>query len=118
MIRNNWKEEIIVPLAEELAKRNGKKAKVLGPFGIGAKVEIILLDDLDVKWTEQDALVLVIEPDFENGEMVFNYETGETCDRYKPGTIGEINGLNNITARLPNSAEEIQKLLRFVPKSI
>lgn len=47
--------------------------------------------------------------------MIFNYETGEVSDRYEPGTVGYVNGLNNITARLPDSVEEILGLLRHYP---
>lgn len=111
----DWKEEVIIPLAEEMAKRIGKHPVVFGPCGIGAKVTICLTDDPAAKWTEQDRLELTIEPDFEDGRMIFNYETGEVSDRYEPGTVGYVNGLNNITARLPDSVEEILGLLRHYP---
>ncbi len=112
----NWKDEVVVPLAAELAKRLSKKQMVLGPCGIGAKVRICLVDNPDILLTQQDCLEIVIVPDFENGRMVFNYETGETDDRYERGTIGYMNGLNNITARLPDSIEEIAGLLRHYPR--
>lgn len=111
----DWKDEVIIPLAEEMARRLGKRPLVFGPRGIGAKVTICLTDDLEAKWTEQDRLELTIEPDFEDGRMVFNYETGAVSDRYEPGTVGCVNGLNNITARLPDSVEEILGLLRHHP---
>lgn len=111
----NWKEDVMVPLAEEMAKRTGRTPVVLGPCGIGAKVTIILTDGPGDNWYKQDWLEIVIEPTFEDEHMVFNYETGETCNRYEEGTIGEVNGLNNVTARLPNNIEEIMKLLKHYP---
>lgn len=111
----DWKDEVIVPLAGELAKRTGRHPLVLGPCGIGAKVTISLVNDPGARWTEQDRLELTVEPDFEDGRMVFNYETGEVSDRYEPGTVGYVNGLNNITARLPDSVDEIIGLLRPHP---
>lgn len=111
----DWKDEVIAPLADELAKRTGRHPLVLGPCGIGAKVTICLTDDPEAKWTEQDRLELTIEPDFVDGRMVFNYETGELSDRYEPGTVGYVNGLNNITARLPDSVDEIIGLLKPYP---
>lgn len=111
----DWKDEVIVPLAEELAKRVGRHPLVFGPCGIGAKVTISLVADPEARWTEQDRLELTVEPDFEDGCMIFNYETGEASDRYEPGTVGYVNGLNNITAPLPDSVEEILGLLRHHP---
>lgn len=113
----DWKKEVIEPLAAELAKQTGKPAKVFGPCGIGAKVTIVLLDNPAVSHLDQNTLELVIEPEFEDGHMVFYYETGETCDRYKPDSIGALNGLNNVTARLPDSVNEILKLFKLYPAS-
>lgn len=82
-------------------------------MGIGSKVTIALLDDPRRRWIEQDSLDLTVEPDFSSGEhMILHYETGERSDRYEPDTVGFIDGLNNITAPLPDSVEEILALFR------
>lgn len=111
----DWVSDILLPLADELAQRIGKKAKLFGPTGIGSKVTIALLDDPDSRWTEQDSLELTVEPDFSGDQPVFRYETGERSDRYSPETVGFINGLNNITVPLPDSVEEILTLFRMRP---
>ena len=41
------------------------------------------------------------------------YYNGETEDRYPKGTIGEINGMNNVKVKLPDTIEEICDLLEF-----
>lgn len=108
-----WKEEVIEPLSEELARRLGKKARVYGPYGIGVKFAIVLVDDEDGILAEQEWDGITVEPAFDNdGTLYFQYETGEVCDRYAKGTLGQASGLNNITARLPDSVEEILGLLR------
>ncbi len=112
----DWKQEVIEPLAEELAKRTGKKSIVVSPRGIGAKVTIILIDDPIGAWITQDRLELTVEPDFEDGRMVFDYETEAASNRYEKGTLGEPNGLNNVTERLPDSVDEIMGLLKFIGK--
>lgn len=111
----DWKEDIIVPLANELAKRTGKQAMLSGPCGLGGRTTICLVDDAETTWYEQDRLELTLQPGFENGSLFFAYATGETVEKFKPGTIGDINGLSNITARLPDSVEEILALLKFWP---
>ena len=111
----DWKKEVIEPLAAELAKQLNLHAVVLGPCGIGAKVTIALCKNPTIPVREQETLELVVEPGFENKRMVFYYETGETSEKYAPGTIGELNGLNNTTARLPDSVDEIIPLLKRRP---
>lgn len=109
----DWKEEVIEPLAEELAKRLGKKACVYGPYGIGAKVVIALVDDKDGPLMEKEWTGITIEPSFDcAGNIYFQYETGDVCNRYEKGTLGQMSGLNNITAELPDNVEEILALLR------
>lgn len=109
----DWKEEVIRPLAEELSKRLGKKACVYGPYGIGAKVVIALVDGQDGLLMEKEWTGITVEPSFDDdGSLYFQYETGAVCDRYAKGTLGQMSGLNNITARLPDSVEEILGLLQ------
>jgi hypothetical protein len=111
----NWMSDVLWPLADELARRTGKHPQLSGPAGLGSKLTIALVDDRDKRSYEQESLEITVEPVFEDDCMVFNYETGAVSDRYKPGTLGHLNGLNNITAPLPDSVEEILVLLRHRP---
>lgn len=111
----SWTEDVLLPLADELERRTGKKAQIFGPAGISSRVMVALLDHPERRRTEQDSLELTVEPDFSGDHMVLHYETGERSDRYKHGTVGFINGLNNITAPLPDSVEEILALFRKHP---
>lgn len=111
----NLMSDVLWPLADELARRTGKHPKLLGPAGLGSKVTIALVDNPDKRSYEQESLEITVEPVFEDKSIFFNYETGGVNDRYRPGTIGHLNGLNNITAPLPDSVEEILGLLRKHP---
>lgn len=111
----NWVSDVLWPLADELARRTGKYPQLSGPVGLGAKLTIALVDDPDKRSYEQESLEITVEPAFEDESIFFNYETGCVSDRYEPGTVGYVNGLNNITARLPDSVEEILGLLRYHP---
>lgn len=113
----NWISDVIWPLADELAKRTGKKASVLGPVGIGSKIKIILgkREMGPDEWYLKAWMELVLEPDFSGDHLVIRYETGEVSGRYARGTLGHESGLNNITAPLPDSVEEILGLFRAYP---
>ena len=111
----NWMSDVLWPLADELARRTGKHPQLSGPAGLGSKLTIALVDNPDKRSYEQESLEITVEPAFEDERIFFNYETGEVSDRYEPGTVGYVNGFNNITARLPDSVEEILGLLRHYP---
>lgn len=112
----NWVSDVMWPLVDELARRTGKKASILGPNGIGSKIIVILADEeRDSEWYLKERLEIVLEPDFSGESFSIRYETGEVSDLYAPGTLGHESGLNNITAPLPDSVEEILGLLRLYP---
>lgn len=111
-----WKDEIVVPLAKELGKRVGMSPLVFGPCGLGNKVYISLVKDPEIPRWKQSSLNLVVQPQFPDGEScVLEYETGEMTDRYEPDTLGYANGLNAVTAVLPDSVDEILLLMRTAP---
>lgn len=110
----HWKTEVIEPLAKELARQTGKKAFMSGPFGVSFHVKIILSDNPEDFRHDPNRLELTVRPDFEDGHLFFWYQTGETCEEYESGTMGEINRLNYIVEKLPDKVEEILKLFKGV----
>lgn len=111
----HWTTEVLEPLAQELAKRAGKKGILLfGPYGTRSHACIVLVNSPESSRYEEGALELTVVPEFEDGHMVFWYMTGETCEEYESGTMGEINRLNYIIEKLPDEAEEILKLFKGV----
>ena len=113
----SWVDEIIKPLAESIAKKKGKKVDILGPRGIGAKVDIILhsIGDGDSFWVWSEKEVLTVELYLEEDEARLYYETGEREDKYSQGSLGAMSGLNNATAELPDDEDDIAALFRSEP---
>ena len=110
-----WIDDIAVPLAEELARRKGLQAKILGPMGLACRTVLVLVSDPDVIPSKQEHYRLTIQPNYKNGKFCLAYETGEETDRYEARTVGAMSGLNFVTAPLPDSVDEIEKLLKKVP---
>lgn len=109
----DWKKNVIDPLASALGERAKKMPLVYGPMGLCSRVSIYLVDDLNKKVYEQPAKCLVVQPDIrDDGGLSFVYETGEVADRYEKGTLGEVSGMNMVTAPLPGTIDEILALFR------
>lgn len=110
----NWIEEVIRPLALEISAKLNQYCDVKGPFGIRAEAIIYIVEDPDVSILDQGSRSITITPNWnEDGDMDFWYDTGEETDNFEKGTIGFLNGMNNITALLPDSVDDIIKLLKW-----
>lgn len=91
----SWVDTAIAALAADLEAFTGKPVKISGPFGLRAEIYVKAGDT-----------VTVITPDFSDGFKLY-YDTGEIAQRYQPLTMGDVNGLNNVQAPLPETFEEI-----------
>ena len=108
----NWIKGFMDPLAKILAERAETQYKVLGPFGISAAVTIYLMKDASHRM-DDDTRTITIEPYFlPDGRFLFKYRTDEVTDAYRPGSIGELNGMNIVKKPLPDTIEEIEALVR------
>jgi len=111
-------QNVLVPLANEIKSRTGLKYfEIYGPFGVEGETTIYFSNhgrDGDIKICEVETYHITIEYSYnENNELDhLVYWTGETTNRFPKGTIGELNGLNNVYAPLPTDIDEIIKLLR------
>lgn len=107
-----WINACIRPLAADLGEMTGLKAEVSGPYGLRAECVIYLNKD----GGKGERKFIVLTPHFYHAgnyiEIEFFYDTGETEERYEPNTLGDYNGFNNISAKLPDTLEEIAALLR------
>lgn len=94
--RANWIGTAITALAMDIEKRTGQQVKVSGPFGLRAEVMLCTEDK-----------IIVITPWFMESQLHLHYDTGQMKNEYAPNTLGDYNGMNNITAPLPDTVEEI-----------
>ena len=118
----SWVRNILVPLAKELKDRLGLKAyEIYGPFGTECATSIYLSNygkDGNIEITKAETWSITVRLQWGHNETYtqttgfeITYRTGETTNRYAPGTVGYYNGLNDIYAPLPNTIDEILKLL-------
>lgn len=114
MEKVNWMDGVIKPLAAALAEATGLYWKVTGPCGICCRVYIDLCKDPDEPVLFQSHKEIILQPDFTDDGLTIMYETGETTDRFAKGSVGALNGMNNVKKPLPNSVDEILKIMRDV----
>ena len=114
-----WIDGILIPLTKELMKRKGLKYfEIYGPFGLQCETSIYMSNERtgpsrkgsrgesDIAICDVDTWSLKVHPDMK-------YRTGKTISRYPKGSIGELNGGNDIYEDLPDDIDEIVKLLEF-----
>lgn len=98
----HWLDGAVAALAVDLEEVTGKHVEISGPFGLRAEVLLYVGDDF-----------IRLTPAFPEAEgFKLYYDTGETTNAYQPGMLGDWNGMNNVSAPLPDTLDEIIKLLR------
>ena len=123
----DWVKLVVEPLAEELRKLTGKKLwTILGPDSFSENTHIILHDkEADKAFEEgkeQACLEIVLRPGFKQDYSlaILNlvYETGEYTNEHYTGERGQLKYRNAVTAPLPDSIEDVAKLLEPVEMMI
>lgn len=105
-----WVDGIVVPLAEELAKKFNMTYEIFGPFGLCCETSIYLKEDKNKCITEQATLSITLEPGvLSKCELL--YRTGERTNSYLSGSIGDLNGFDYIKKPPPDTIEQIAKLM-------
>ena len=101
--------DVLFALKEDMERVSGMKYKTSErTFGLNNRSFIKLTDD-----ATGSKMALVVLPGYtDSNEVYIKYETGEADERYRVESIGAINGMNNITARLPDTAEEIFEIMK------
>lgn len=88
-------DTIIKPLAKKIQKEfPGYKARVMGPFGLDVEVLIVLENG---NKAETKSLTFIPGEDFQLRWKDFS----KNLQRFRPGTLGEINGMNYATYPVP-----------------
>lgn len=104
----SWIDTLVKPIAEAaVATMPGWSYEILGPFGLCAAVSIHFTKN-GVDWrkpTQKGALrsITFVLGDFEQGELQVRDYTQDS-GRYPKGTIGELNGMNQLDLPIPPEA--------------
>lgn len=114
-------QNVLIPLAKEIKARCGFKAfEIYGPFGIASETSIYFANigkDGDIKICDVETWSLTLQWAYDGDDLHhLEYWTGETTNDYPKGSIGEMNGLNNVYKELPMDVDTIIKLLRHSTK--
>lgn len=100
-------------LAKKLMKTYDFKGyEIYGPFGLGAETSIYLsLKKKKFDICKDKVYSITLEPCYDGNNLYYEYWTGETTNQYAKGTVGYYNGFNNVYKKLPDSLEEIYKII-------
>lgn len=111
-----WFDDVVTPLMHDLEKLAGEGwyGEIYGPFGLECETSIYLRQDMSRSICDQPTYGLTIYPPDRKGVM--QYQTDENTHQYPKGSIGELNGMNYVKAQLPDSIEEIWKLMKYSSK--
>ena len=114
---------IYTPLAKAICeKMNLKFYEFYGPFGLNQETSIYF-SNYSTKKTKSNKIgicapIAICEVDTYSLDLVRNddtvdYWTGEQTNEFAKGTLGYYNGFNKVREPLPDSLDEIVKLLRY-----
>ena len=134
-IKKEWRKDfsdiklIYKPLAEAICQKMGiKYYEIYGPFGLDCETSIFFSNEskkpsksnkfglckpIDI--CEADTYGLYDLVTKGENEMEIRYATGEETNEFPKGSIGYLNGFNRVRKPLPDSLDEIIKILRFSP---
>ena len=120
--KSGWYQQVLVPLAERLSKELNMPYEIYGPFGLGSEVSIYFFaNGVKGNICEEDVYGITLHPASRHCEdwkvpyedrFYLTYNTGEKRNYYAEGTIGWLNGFSNVEAELPDSVEEIIKIVK------
>lgn len=96
-----WRDTAIAALAADIEKATGKPVRVSGPFGLRAEVVVEVGDEY-----------LLVTPEFDNGNLKIFCDTGEVTNDYPPESLGSWNNMHHVRVPLPDSMDEILKMLQ------
>lgn len=121
-----WHANLVIPLAEILTPLLGcDKYEILGPFGLRCETSIWFKKNGSTAKYCDYSLSVTVHHEFEDNreykkrycsppmnKVFLRYDTYKRDESYENGSIGALNGFNKIEAPLPDSIEEIVKIIK------
>lgn len=110
-------ENYIKPIAEELLKHfKGRHYEILGPFGLTCETAIHFYKDgvtRENMFDGDNCISVDFRPIHDDGDsdlVLVNHL--KNSGNFKPGTIGEVNGMNFPEVAMPKTIKELVKFIR------
>ena len=120
--KGGWYQQVLVPLAEALSKELNMPYEIYGPFGLSSETSIYFFPSGKIgDIVKEDTYGITLHPSFRptddysipfEDKFYLTYNTGETKNEYPEGTIGYLNGFNNLEAELPDDLDKILEIIR------
>ena len=108
----SWVKEVLTPLADRISERLGLPYEIYGPFGLSCETSVYFQADKETAITDQPIKHLTVLPEYADDHSFYLlYYTGESTNEYMEGSIGYLNGFNNVRATLPDDFEAIMKII-------
>lgn len=113
--RASWIGDLLRPIGQAMLKRPelvGREVEVSGPFGIGARTSLCFYKK-GVDKSSHDAYMDAYWIEFDPGDIYVGelrlVDVNTDSKDFKPGTIGEMNGLNHPLVEMPKTIEALVK---------
>ena len=121
-----WIDNLVIPLAKILMPLlECESYEILGPFGLRGETSIWFKKPNSTAQYCDYRLCLTVETKYDKNytykgsycspvmnEVYLSYDTGKRNNEYQEGSIGYLNGYNNVEAPLPESIDEIVKIIK------
>ncbi len=104
----SWVDDVVVPIVQEVNRRTGLSFDTSGglrTFGLRSECPVFH------KGEDGKVYSLVFTPRFENDSFSLRLDTGQMRNLHAEGTIGSLNGCNNVTEEV-NTVEDILRNLK------
>lgn len=106
----DWHKNLLHPLAKVLTPLlNCDTYEIYGPFGLRAESSIYFKKNGSTAKSCDYSLHITLHYD---APLHLRYDTYKRNTLYQRGSLGELNGYNKIKAPLPESIEELVKIIK------
>lgn len=108
--RVSWVSEVVIPLVKEVNRRLGTRfeTKDLRTYGLRAECTVFQKEEMSLTFT----------PYFDGDTFRLFLDTGKKGRKCEPGSIAELNGMDNISEEINSVEQVIENLKRRFPDII
>jgi len=105
--------DVVEKIGNEIGCKLGKYVDFYGPFGMRAEYSFYLFDNIDKDFNGKGKTYggLTVTCDLLDDQVKLFYDTGKKTHKVPQGSIADLNGFDNETKVLPNTLEEIIKII-------
>lgn len=110
--------EAVREIGEFICEKSGLDYEILGPFGLRCEIALWIVDKTQSR-KDLNSYVrysIVITPHNIDDVWCLYYDTGDIDTSFPKGSIGFMNGFDNIVKKLPKTLDEVWELMQKLEK--